>query len=376
MSNLIIVPIEPIETRYTKHWYEYLPSQILQNTTFENVAQIELEKEVPANSAGGFFNFNFTCEYKAEQFEMLSKLVSERAVKNDDVFFFTDYWNPMVHMLKYVLFLNNIDARIVGFAHAGYWDPADILHKKFRGEWAKSIEISLHDAYDEIYFSTEFARDLYVKNLRLDADAARKCHVTGFPMEYYDNISTPYWEMESPPQKENIVVFPHRLSGEKNYELFKQIAKVLPEYEFVASLEVCKTKQEYHDLMLRSKVAVSFATQETGGISMGIEALRAGCSVVVPNRLSYAEIFQGWRHMYPGDVASREMKYTDWTDVYEVSFLAREIKLAMDYWDLRLIKQQHDYNYQEFFNGRRLYRRLEVMHTKIRDDRVRMRLYV
>lgn len=360
MSNLFIVPIEPIETRYSLHWHKYLPDQIRGSTSFDEVIQIEVSAEAPKNSDGGFFNFTFTCDYKAQQLSEIAKMIALGGVKSGDVFFYTDYWNPTVHMLRYMLDLHGIDCKIVGFAHAGYWDPADILHQSLDNDsWAKSLETSLDAAYDEIYFSTWFARDLYIKNVNLVPHRnADHLIVTGFPMEYYDDVMPCYWDLEHPPEKENIIVFPHRVSMEKNYDLFNLIAERIPEYKFVVAMEVCKSKQDYHDLLYRSKIAFSAALQETGGISMCLEAFRAGCYVVAPDRLSYAEILEDWGGLYPGDVADHVVNNRLNPDI---DYLEEYIRRVIGFVDRResLIRKQHDVNYRDYFNGKKLYQCLE-----------------
>jgi hypothetical protein len=56
------------------------------------------------------------------------------------------------------------------------------------------------------------------------------------------------------------------------------------------------SKTEYHELLRRSRFAVSFAEQETLGISM-YEAACAGTAPIVPNRLSYKEMYGDmWKH--------------------------------------------------------------------------------
>jgi glycosyltransferase involved in cell wall biosynthesis len=51
-----------------------------------------------------------------------------------------------------------------------------------------------------------------------------------------------------------------------------------------------KSRKEYAQLLSQGTIAVSTAKHEFFGISM-VEALRAGCRLLVPNRLSYPELF-------------------------------------------------------------------------------------
>lgn len=300
MNNLFVIPIEPIETRYTKHWYEFIPKQLAANTNFR-VTQLELPADktsAPANSDGGFFNFTFTSAFKANQVQLIADQFSSGAVQDGDVFLYTDYWNPSVGFLKYMAAMANKKIKILGIAHAGLWDPQDMLTRSFGStDWGNRTELYLNSCYDTIMFATEFSKSLFEKTY----GPSPRNLVTGFPMEYYTTVMPNYWDLPNPPKKEEIVVFPHRKAPEKNYELFLQLQERMPEFKFVVALDVCKTKEEYHDLMYRSLIAFSAATQETLGISMGIEALCAGVIPIVPNRLSYAEIFKGGPFLYDDD---------------------------------------------------------------------------
>jgi len=349
MSRLWIVPIEPLETRYTKHWYTHLPEQIAQNTLYK-VEQIEVPLLSDKGSEGGFLNFSETMAYKARQAEVIANLFCNKKVLNGDIFLYTDYWNPTVHNVRYMASLNSIDVKIVGICHAGNWDPHDILSQKVENKrWIHDFESSLNQVYDLKIFATEFSKNLYQLSYRQNFHLNK---VTGFPMEYYDEILTPYWEDDVPIQKEDIVVFPHRKSPEKNLDLFLKIKKLLPQYEFLVCLDECKTKEEYHSLLKRSKVAFSASWQETLGISMGIEALRCGNEVLVPNWLSYKEM------------NFDSISYYDFEILYNdkvTKILAERIEHLMSSWNIDRIKRQHDKNFKRFFNGKLFYRELVLL---------------
>lgn len=84
-------------------------------------------------------------------------------------------------------------------------------------------------------------------------------------------------------------MFPHRNAEEKHPELFDELARLLGSgYKCVKTMEVCRTREDYFDLMGRASWVVSFAEQETFGYSM-LEALALGANVLVPDALSYRE---------------------------------------------------------------------------------------
>jgi glycosyltransferase involved in cell wall biosynthesis len=355
MRTLYIVPIEPIETRYTKHWYTELPKLFKKNLDKFDVVQIEVGFSDNGNTEGAFFNFADTMEFKSRQAMAIASMFSEGKIKDGDVFFYADYWNPTAHNVRYMADLLDIDVKLVGVCHAGAWDPHDLLGQKFKNKaWAQSLEESLDKVYDVKIFATKFSRRLYEDSYGVNFDNKS----TGFPMEYYDDILTPYWQLEHAPEKDNIVVFPHRKSPEKNLGLFKELAKRLPEYEFVIAMDVCKTKEDYHNLLYRSKLAFSASLQETLGISMGIEALRCGCAVLVPNRLSYAEMGFDNMSRYPGYMASTVCAEND---EEEVEHIAGRIKMAMDGYNLDTVREEHAKNYTQFFNGALLYTTLNAL---------------
>lgn len=331
MRNLFIVPIEKIGTRYTTHWFKYLPKQLAEFTNY-NVHQFELPQgdDAPQNSEGGFFNFGFTCSYKSQQLVEIEKQF-DSLVKDGDVFLFTDYWNPAVFFLRYIAAMKKVKITIVGICHAGLWDKEDMLSKAFGEEkWGLHLETAFGSAYDHLIFATDFSRNLYMSKINADP---WKLHATGFPMEYYDKFLADYWSEDADvPEKENIVVFPHRKAEEKRIDYFKEIEQIVHQVKnrkdisFVVALDVCKDKTDYHALLYRSKVAFSAATQETLGISMGIEAPICGCIPMVPNRLSYRELFAATPEFFFSDreedkseTADRVIEFIDNYDKYQKS---------------------------------------------------------
>lgn len=299
MNNIFLVPIEPLENRYTKHWYDFLPKQIHEKTgrAIINISGIELETKT---TPGAFLNFSSTVNYKSTQMMEIAKHFNNDAVKNGDTFLFTDFWNPAAHFVRYMADLANIRVKMVGICHAGAYDPYDLLGQKFRNkDWSKRLEQSFDELFDVLIFATKFSQDLYLQGVDVKYDEI-KHRVTGFPMEYYKDILPFYWDLENKPPKENIVVFPHRKSPEKQPELFEKLSKHFPDWQFVFAQDVCKNKDEYHNLLYRSKIMFSANLQETLGIGT-FEALFAGCDIIVPNRLSYVEMYPDYIRSFSDD---------------------------------------------------------------------------
>lgn len=287
--TLWLVELEPLENRYTKHWWEFLPEQLEMNCPGFNVEIIEAPIYAPKAEQGAFLDFTSTVKVKANQIEDIAARFDNNEIRTGDVFLYTDAWNPTVTMLKYMAGLRGIKITTIGIWHAGNYDPNDLLGQTFRYDrWIKNLEYAMADSFDINVFATK-----YHANLASIAPSAKKV-VVGFPMEYYSRLEdfqapiTP-WGM-----RENIIVFPHRIAKEKRPQDFEKLQEYLyGRYEFVYTQEVCSNKEEYHTLLRKSKFAFSAADQETLGISM-YEAALLGCMPIVPDRLSYKEMWSAY----------------------------------------------------------------------------------
>lgn len=275
------VPIESLEERYSKDWNVWFPSEFKRL----KVPYQTIEGEALTNKIehGAFLDVVGTNYYKASQLQKICKLIYEGKVQKGDIFFFHDLWFPGLEMLAYIRDGLGLQFKIAGMLHAGTWDNHDFLSKKGMDKWAEKLEESWFTFIDKIFVATNFH-----KNLILDLRCVlhSKIEVISFPIYDTFAINTP---------KEKIIVFPHRLDKEKNPQMFEMLAaackKELPEWKFIKTKNVTKTKAEYYNLLDRATFAISFAEQETFGIAMQ-EAVLAGCIPIVPNRLSYSELYR------------------------------------------------------------------------------------
>ena len=128
--------------------------------------------------------------------------------------------------------------------------------------------------------------------------------ITGWPMEYMQDTLAPYKNMT----KKDTIVFPHRLAPEKQVDIFKDLAKELPEYEFIVCQEQQLTKDEYHTILGEAKVVFSANLQETLGIS-AYEGALVNAIPMVPVRLSYTEMYDD-EYKYPSEWTESFDSYT------------------------------------------------------------------
>ena len=133
-------------------------------------------------------------------------------------------------------------------------------------------------------------------------------------------------------------LFPHRIAPEKQVEMFRDLARQLPDYEFVVCQDQQLTKNEYHNLLGEAKIVFSANLQETLGISC-YEGAIVDAIPLVPDRLSYKEMYFN-AFKYP----------SEWTESFESydTFrpkLCMTIMQHMDNYNTRLpllSKQVHD----------------------------------
>lgn len=349
MANVYIVDIEAVETRYTAQWKNHVPKLLAEAAHYVQI--IDGPTDIPsATTPGAFLNFGGTNIYKSRQVEQIGRLFCAGAIKPDDHFIFTDAWHPGIINLKYMSELLNIPVKIHALWHAGSYDPQDFLGRLIGdAPWVRHAEKSFFHAIDHNYFATDFHIKLFEKNL-FDANlstsyankTSNKVIRTGWPMEYMQDILTPYKNME----KRDLILFPHRIAPEKQVEIFRDLKEQLPEFEFIVCQDQELTKNEYHNLLGEAKIVFSASLQETLGIGC-YEGAVVDAIPMVPDRLSYSEMYhEGFR--YP----------SRWTESFESytrhkQELCHHITVTMTHYEKRLpqLKKQTQDLTDHFFSA-------------------------
>jgi glycosyltransferase involved in cell wall biosynthesis len=154
-------------------------------------------------------------------------------------------------------------------------------------KWSAGCEASWLAMLDMVFVGTKYHAGLLLERER-DAQAitdrgVAPIHVVGIPVAVSRGPEA---------VRERLVVFPHRLTPDKHPELFDYLAlrvgEVHPDVKFVRTQDLKLSKPDYYDLLARAAVTVSFADQETFGISM-VEAALLGSTPIAPKRLAYRE---------------------------------------------------------------------------------------
>lgn len=281
MREILFMPIEPIEERYSAQWLDWFLQAFDWNerkvTTFGCVEPAPIVD-------GEFLDSSYTMRYKLDQaFEVCTYIEQNRDKKF--TVFCLDTWNPCLLNIAYMRDTLGLDIEIKSMIHAGVYDPHDYLSKCNVANWGAFLERSLYEAHDEIFIATDFHKELFAKT----HDVTDKFTKVNWPVFKGKDIK---WE-----DKADVVLFPHRLATEKRPDLFDALEefynKTYPEdgLIFIKTKDVCNTKQSYYQWLKQSKFAVSFAEQETFGIAMQ-EAVNYNCIPIVPDKLSYKELYK------------------------------------------------------------------------------------
>jgi glycosyltransferase involved in cell wall biosynthesis len=364
MAKVFLVDLEAVETRYTGEWKQHVPTLLEEHG--HEVYVIAGPTDIPsATTPGAFLNFGGTNIYKSVQVERMARLFTEGGVNHGDHFIFTDAWHPGIINLKYMSELLGIPVTIHALWHAGSYDPQDFLGRLIGDTpWVRHSEKAFFHAIDHNYFATDFHIKLFSKvmlgytlfknvydnnHFRTNFLDTKKIVRTGWPMEYMPETISPYKA-----KKRDLILFPHRIAPEKQVEIFKDLARSLPEYEWIVCQEQNLTKEEYHTLLGQAKIVFSANLQETLGISM-YEGALTDAIPMVPSRLSYIEMYaEIWQ--YPGEWTASWSSYQQHKDK-----LVAKIKDYMTNYDeyAKLVPQQARSLHHYFFSATELLKNIK-----------------
>jgi hypothetical protein len=308
MNKLYIISLEPIESRYTWYWkdslYYHFKNYLIKNNLNYDVENVEGDEISTESTNGAFLNFSQTNIWKNTQINKICRFFSENKIISGDKFLFTDAWHPGILQVKYMSELLDINVDIYNLWHAGSYDPQDFLGRKIQDKkWSYSAESAFFFAADKNFFATTYHKDLFTTEI-LEEKKSRKAVVTGFPFEYIKGLR----ELYSEHVKEDIILFPHRVSVEKQPEIFRDLSnKFGHKYKFIVCQDKKLSKQEYYYLLNKSKIVFSANLQETLGISC-YEGAIFGSIPLVPDRLSYTEMYSD-EFKYPSEYTQNFLYY-------------------------------------------------------------------
>ncbi len=319
MRNLFILPIEPLEERYTGEWYKFLPSAFAAHGF--NVMQIDGESLTDAVETGTFLDMNSTIFYKAAQMQKVAMMFRKKQIKNGDVFFVSDleFWG--IESLRLMAQINGVDIKIYGFLHAASYTKEDAF--EVAAPYQKYTELGWLKAVDGIFVGSNYHKKAIMERRVIPfADEAdvkeieKKIIVSGNPLfrDAYDLSDY------NPANKKNKIVITNRFDYEKRPDQSLMTALLIkermPDVEIVVTTSRPKfksnqqwlvdiarmyerqglitikeglTKKQYHDELKTAKVMLSNSIEENFGYCV-VEAIMFGVAPILTRGLSHNEL--------------------------------------------------------------------------------------
>lgn len=301
-QDVWIFPLEPLDNRYTAQWYDEIPNliQLQLDKTGHKVYEAIGTQRSTQTTTGAFLDFADTNFWKSTQLaDFVVSLNTPDGVADDAVILFTDFWNPALLQVAYMRDLLGKAWQIQGIAHAGAYDPSDILGLKMQKPWPWHLERSLFYASDVTYFATNFHRDMFLKNLDIPEEYHDRAVVSGQP----HNAITRHMALITVPQtRSRQIIWPHRYNQDKQPEIAEDLAT---EFDMVITQKLQLNKNEYYNTIADTQLIFSCALHENLGISI-MEGVLLGAVPVVPDRCSYSEMYLP-EFIYP----------SEWTESWE-----------------------------------------------------------
>ena len=328
--TLYLLPLEPLEERYTGAWWRWLPETFAEEFKVVAIAGVPLSLSV---EDGAFLDINSTLHYKASQLCEMARLFRRREVRSGDSFFVADieFWG--IESIRYLARLQGIDVKIYGFLHAGSYTPGDFMVPM--ADIGQFVEPAWVATCDKVFLGSEYHAEL-LRTTRLDAPAAHHLQdrlvVTGNPWRTAEAVQLAYEGREWREGRDIDVLFPHRPDAEKCPGTFVDFVQGMSKKlslafttgreqyrstndpdsvgrimqlvgEGRAALFVQLKRADFYSVCRRAKVTVSTAVEETFGYAM-VEAMAQGSLPLMPSDLSYPMLVQGdGRFLYERDNA-------------------------------------------------------------------------
>lgn len=313
MKQTFIFALEPLDSRYTAQWYNRVPQQLDAYTGADRgvapqAITVAGKQRSQSTTSGAFLDFADTNYWKSTQLAEFTDMMRRGQVPDDAVLLFTDFWNPALIQIAYMRDLLGKQWSIHGIAHAGAYDPSDILGYKMGG-WSRDFERSLYFACDKVYFATQFHHSMFLENLGIDPLEQDRAVVAGQPYTYLLDILEKYRNAD----KQDRIMWPHRYNDDKQPDIAEELAG---RFSMLITQNHKLSKEAYYAKMAESKVVFSCSLHENLGMSM-IEGTLLKCIPIAPDRAAYSEIYLP-EFLYP----------SEWTASIEDFFTHREDLIA------------------------------------------------
>lgn len=320
MTTLFMLPLEPMEERYTGQWYRWLSKSL--GATFDNVTVIDGQSLRDRITVGAFLDLNSTAHYKATQLARVAQLFAAGSVKSGDAFWVSDieFWG--IESIRYLARLQGIKVFMFGFLHAASYTTEDFMAPM--ADIGAYLEPAWVAAFDRVYVGTDYHKRRVIE-ARLSPELGDRVVVTGNP--WRTSEVTDCARVRKFEERDIDLCFPHRPDREKRPGIFLRAALSLLRHsgnalkiaftsgrehytstndpifieevhkaqaEGLVEIHTNLNRPQFYDILGRSKVVVSTAIEENFGYAM-LEGMAMGAIPVMPYNYSYPELVSGDR---------------------------------------------------------------------------------
>ena len=322
MSRLFVLPLEPLEERYTGQWYDWLPETFVRG--FETVQVIDGVALTDEIKVGAFLDLNSTAHYKAKQLQLVANLFAMGLVKSGDAFWVSDieFWG--IESIRYLSRLQGIRVKLFGFLHAASYTTEDFMAPM--ADIGQFLEPAWIASFDRVYVGSEYHRNKLfharLQPLGRAHELIDRVVATGNP--WRSAVALSLAKAREFVNRDIDLCFPHRPDREKRLGVFLHAARELQdrlkrelsialttgrssyrstndpeaveEAERLSRVSGLKihtdlSRGAFYEVLGRSKVVVSTAIEENFGYAM-VEGMTMGALPLMPDRYSYPELVQ------------------------------------------------------------------------------------
>lgn len=290
MTNLIVFPLEKLDSRYSLQWHESIPTVLEKKVKAAKldvkVIQVDGVQSTATTTSGAFLNFSDTNRWKSTQLVEFLNMLDAGEITSDDVMLFTDAWNPVILQVKYMRDLMGYNWKIHSYWHSGAYDPTDILGYKMEKPWPHHTERALYHACDTNWYATDFHRQMFLRNLDIPKADHHKAQLSGQP---HDLIVDAMGKINLKAVNKSGVIWPHRYNADKQPEIAEALSAQF-DTPWCITQKLNLNKPEYYQKLSEASVIFSCSLHENLGISI-MEGVLLDVIPVLPDRCSYTEMY-------------------------------------------------------------------------------------
>lgn len=308
------LPLEQLEERYTLQMYRWVMRAMQKRMVHYTVVDgVPLSK---TTEGGQFLNWTSRAYFASSQVMEVARLFHDGAVNPGDIFFVADIWHPGVEAIAYMADALDIPVRLYGINYAGPFDPTDLTAKMLR--WGKYQEAAWYAMFTKVFVGSDFHKQTILRGMReAGLPPAENIMVTGLVWDEADAVDGIPDDDDGDDRP--IVIWPHRISWDKNpaafYEMVEVLSEEFPHVRWVISSSrreqkyqpehpavefVTQSKFNYYKMLKRATLMVSTAYHENFGYTIR-EATALGTPILCPMRACYPEMIETRANLYEDD---------------------------------------------------------------------------